>query len=99
MDFYAALLGEYACAMHSPLTVAVVAHPELVTGSIEVPMAIELAGTITRGMTVADRRPGQDSSARSWMSGKRVTYAIDVDRARFLELFIDRVTSAGYADQ
>lgn len=92
MDFYSPLLGERACAMHSPLTVAVVAHPDLVTSSIDTPMTIELTGTQTRGMTVADRRPGQDSDARAWMQAKRVHYATDVDRARFLDLFVSRVT-------
>lgn len=31
MDFYQQVVGRYCCAMHSPLTVAVVAHPDLIT--------------------------------------------------------------------
>jgi purine nucleosidase len=93
MDFYSPLLGEYACAMHSPLTVAVTAHPELIARSIDVPMTVELTGTHTRGMTVADRRPGQDSDARPWMNARSVHYPTDVDRQRFLMLFLDRVTA------
>jgi purine nucleosidase len=92
MDFYSPLLGERACAMHSPLTVAAVAHPDLIVSAADIPMTVELAGSQTRGMTVADRRPGQDSDARSWLKAKRVHYATDVDRERFLELFISCIT-------
>jgi purine nucleosidase len=92
MDFYGPLIGEHACAMHSPLAVAIAAHPELITRSIDVAMTVELSGTHTRGMTVADRRPGQDSAARQWMEANTVRYATDVDRARFMTLFLDRVT-------
>jgi purine nucleosidase len=91
MDFYAQLLGEHACAMHSPLAVAIAAHPQLVTSRLQVPMSVELTGTYTRGMTVADRRPGQDSEARQWMTAPLVDYPTDVDRDRFLQLFLDRV--------
>jgi purine nucleosidase len=94
MNFYSPLLGERACAMHSPLTVAAVAHPDLIVSSADIPMTVELSGSHTRGMTVADRRPGQDSDARSWLRAKRVCYATDVDRERFIELFVSRVTQA-----
>ena len=93
MDFYGPLLGEHACAMHSPLAVAIAAHPDLVTASVSVPMTVELQGGHTRGMTVADRRPGQDSGARKWLEANRVHYPTDVDRPRFLSLFLDRVTA------
>jgi purine nucleosidase len=95
MDFYSPLLGEYACAMHSPLAVAITAHPDLVTESVTMPMTVELSGNHTRGMTVADRRPGQGSDARAWMNAPRVLYATDVDRRRFLDLFLTRVTANG----
>jgi purine nucleosidase len=91
MDFYGQLLGEHACAMHSPLAVAIAAHPELITAQLRVPMSVELAGTYTRGMTVADRRRGQDSQARQWMTAPLVNYPTDVDRDRFLRLFMTRV--------
>jgi purine nucleosidase len=91
MDFYGPLVGEHACAMHSPLTVAIVAHPELVTAELQVPMSVELAGSYTRGMTVADRRRGQGSEARQWMAAPLVSYPIEVDRAEFLRLFVTRV--------
>ena len=93
MDFYSPLLGEYACAMHSPLAVAVAAHPDLITSAIDVAMTVELTGATTRGMTVTDRRPGRGSSARSWMPGRLVHVATDVDRARFLQVFLDRITA------
>lgn len=93
MAFYEPLLGRYACAMHSPLTVAVVAHPELITHEETLTMVVETQGRHTRGMTVADRRPGQASTQRDWGSGPRVRVAFDVDRAMFVERYVERVTA------
>lgn len=57
-DWYAGVFGVRQCAMHDPLAAAVLADPELVTGSFAVPVRVELSGEHTRGMTVADLRPG-----------------------------------------
>ena len=94
MRFYEPILGEYGCAMHSPLTVAIVAHPELITRSQRLPMWVELAGVETRGMTVADRRRGQESSARPWMEGPSVLVLEDVDRPAFITKFVARITGS-----
>ncbi|MFD6953532.1 nucleoside hydrolase [Nocardiopsis sp. TSRI0078] len=56
-DFYAGIFGSRQCAMHDPLAAAVLVDPDLVTEAFEAPLRVELAGALTRGMTVADRRP------------------------------------------
>jgi purine nucleosidase len=91
MSFYEHILGRYACAMHSPLTVAVVAHPELITAEERLRMRIETQGLYSRGMTMADRRLGQDTDARDWGSFPVVRVAFDVDRETFIRRYVDRV--------
>lgn len=91
MRFYEQIFGRYSCAMHSPLTVGVVAHPELITHEETLPMMIETQGRYTRGMTIADRRLGQESDARKWGNDPRVRVAFDVDRAAFIDRFVERV--------
>jgi purine nucleosidase len=89
MDFYSPLLGEHACAMHSALTVGVTLNPDLITASEDLPVAMELNGALTRGMTVADRRLGHlHSSNRTWMSGHVRQVVRNVDRAAFIESFL-----------
>ncbi|MFF8766557.1 nucleoside hydrolase [Nocardiopsis dassonvillei] len=56
-DFYSGIFGVRQCAMHDPLAAAVLVDPHLVTESFEAPVQVELTGTLTRGMTVADLRP------------------------------------------
>jgi purine nucleosidase len=83
MRFYEKVLGRFACAMHSALAVAVAADPTLATRTESYPMAVELDGRITRGMTVADRRPGRDTGAREGLSARDVTVVLEVDEERF----------------
>jgi purine nucleosidase len=92
MDFYSPLLGKRACAMHSALTVGIVARPELIVQQEELPLAIELNRGLTRGMTVADRRPGrQYSPNREWMRAPLVSVVTEVDRSSFVEMFLTSV--------
>jgi purine nucleosidase len=92
MDFYSPLLGKRACAMHSALTVGIVARPELIVQQEELPLAIELNRGLTRGMTVADRRPGrQYSPNREWMRAPLVSVVTEVDRSSFAEMFLTSV--------
>lgn len=92
MDFYTPLLGEHACAMHSALTVGVVADPSLILEAEDLPIQVELKGDATRGMTVADRRPGRKVSAnREWMSWPESTLIRDVNRQAFVEYFLSSV--------
>lgn len=92
MDFYEPILGRYGCAMHSPLTIAVVAHPELILAAERYRMHVELAGTYTRGMTVVDRRVGRDGGP-VWNNAPLVTVVTDVDRDAFITRYVDRITA------
>lgn len=85
--------GEEAgtCAMHDPLAVAVVAHPELVTWSPAV-VAVEAVGDVARGVTVADflDTPRADGVA-SPAPNCSVATAVDVER--FTTHFLDRIAA------
>jgi purine nucleosidase len=91
MRFYEQILGRFACAMHSALAVAVAADPTLATRTASYPMAVELDGRLTRGLTVADRRPGRDTGAREGMSARDVEVVLEVDEERFKAEFMDTV--------
>jgi purine nucleosidase len=92
MDFYEPILGRYGCAMHSPLTIGLVAHPELVRDEQTYRMRVELTGTHTRGMTVVDRRVGRDV-APEWRDAPQVRVITDVDRETFVKRYVERITS------
>lgn len=92
MSFYEPIIGRYAAAMHSPLTVAIVCHPELVLEQQTFPMRIETKGEWTRGMTVIDRRVGRDNGP-GWNDAPTVTVVLEVDRERFLQRYMERVTA------
>jgi purine nucleosidase len=92
MDFYQPILGQYGCAMHSPLTIAVVAHPELILEQQNYRMQVETAGKYTRGMTVIDRRLGRDGGPL-WKDAPTVAIVLAVDRETFLNRYLERVTS------
>ncbi len=88
-DFYLAgyreRAGLDAAPMHDPCAVLAVTHPELFTfGARHVD--VETSGVLTRGMTVADERPGTDATPNC-----EVAYGIDAVAA--LELIIDAVRS------
>jgi purine nucleosidase len=89
MGFYAGILGRDACAMHSPLAVAIAADPSLITRSEPYPMAVHLGPGITRGMTVADRRGGRDTGRRDGMSARDVEVVLEVDVPRFKDRFME----------
>lgn len=88
-DFYLAgyreRAGLEAAPMHDPCAVLAVTHPELLTfGARHVD--VETVGELTRGMTVADERPGADAKPNC-----EVAYSIDAAAA--LELIVDAVCS------
>jgi purine nucleosidase len=85
MDFYESVLGFRACAMHSALTTAIAADPSLVTRRLHAPVRVELSGTLTRGMTVADRR-----GLRA-QPGREVDIPLEVDVEAFKRLFFELV--------
>jgi purine nucleosidase len=91
MSFYEPILGRYGCAMHSPLTIALVAHPELILAEQTYRMRVECQGTYTRGMTVVDRRVGRDGGP-IWNNAPQVRVVTDVDRETFVRRYVDRIT-------
>jgi len=80
MTSYATMYpGIAGCGMHDPLAVAIAEDRSLVRTE-RMCVDIELAGTLTRGMTVADRR-------RTAASRQNADVCLDVDADRFTELF------------
>jgi len=73
-------------AMHDPLAVGVAIDP-LVVHTERMSVQVETTGELTAGMTLADRRPLRpDLKAPA-----NVSVAVEVDAARFLELFLTRM--------
>ncbi|WP_419915363.1 nucleoside hydrolase [Candidatus Poriferisodalis sp.] len=88
-DFYLAgyreRAGLDAAPMHDPCAVLAVTHPELFAfGARHVD--VETSGDLTRGMTVADERPGTDATPNC-----EVAYSIDAEPA--LKLIVGAVCS------
>ncbi len=81
--------GEEGITMHDPLAVAVALDSSLVEAP-ELPVAVETAGVLTRGVTIADRR--RRPAARTGSGSCRV--ALRVDARRFLDLYEARVCPA-----
>ncbi|KUP97915.1 nucleoside hydrolase [Thermobifida cellulosilytica] len=79
LDWYTEFLGRRACPMHDPLAAAVLLDPALVTESVTVPVQVELTGTYTRGMTVADLRTRPEAGSRD-----PVVLPTEVDVPEFL---------------
>lgn len=90
MDFYEPILGRWGCAMHSPLTVGIVAHPELILDERSYRMRVETQGQFTRGMTVVDRRVGRDGGP-TWTDAPLVRVVLDVDRETFITRYVERI--------
>jgi purine nucleosidase len=73
-----------SCALHDPLAVAAVTHPELLTWR-PAHVAVETAGRHTRGITVADLGTVENPPAAN------CEIATDVDVEAFRELFVSRL--------
>ena len=70
------LIGRRASAMHDPCAVLAITHPHLLRTEPRA-VAVELRGTLTRGMTVVDERV----SRRRDQANANVAYDIDAERA------------------
>ena len=70
------LIGRRASAMHDPCAVLAITHPHLLRTEPRA-VAVELRGTLTRGMTVVDERV----SRRRDPANANVAYDIDAERA------------------
>jgi purine nucleosidase len=87
LDMYEQARGIRGAAMHDPLAGALAIDPSL-CGYIEKSVHVELRGTETRGMTVADLRGYRDEIS----DRPRVKIAMEVQADRFLTEFVDRLT-------
>jgi purine nucleosidase len=78
LSYYEATYGRRECAMHDALALAIAADRSLALRAPAARVDVELAGSHTRGMTVADLRPTPDGEPNA-----RVVLEADTDR--FLE--------------
>jgi purine nucleosidase len=83
LERYAARYGRRECTMHDALALAIAADRSLATNAPLARVDVELTGTQTRGMTVADLRPW----APTEQANARVV--LEVDSARFIERWMD----------
>jgi len=83
MEAYHGLGHGFVAHLHDPLAAAVALDPELITTQAAT-VDVELAGTLTRGMTVTDW------SGR-WGREPNVHIGIGVDPTAFFDRFIERV--------
>jgi len=75
-----------SCAMHDPLAVAAVTHPELLTWR-PAHVRVETASPVTRGVTVADLL----TTDRPPAANCRIATAVDT--GAFRELFLSRISA------
>lgn len=74
-------VGLPGSAIHDACSVAYLLRPELFTGQ-DLRVEVETSGAQTRGMTVADRRPGTTAVPNAFV-------LLDVDRPGFIDLLFD----------
>jgi inosine-uridine nucleoside N-ribohydrolase len=86
LQFSARLERPPGMAMHDPLAVGAVIDPSIVR-TVALPVQIETKGDLTAGMTVADRRPWRPE----FKAPANADVALDLDGARFLDLFLGRI--------
>jgi purine nucleosidase len=84
--FYSRMFGTRTCTLHDPLAAAIMLDPKLATYR-EMPLAVELSGTHTRGQVVSDQRLlANDAHIASAVTGRvPVRVAETVEVQRFLE--------------
>ncbi len=78
-----------SCAMHDPLAVAVVTHPELVTWR-SAAVGVETAGDVARGVTVADFLE-VDPMDGTPLPTSNCAVAVAVNAGGFMTYFLDRI--------
>lgn len=84
LALYARRRGRRAAAMHDPLATAIAIDPTLMLDAPVLPITVETDGHWTRGMTIADRRPGE----RADSPPGRATVCLRPDVGRFFEMFL-----------
>ena len=87
-DRYRQLWGFHGPPLHDPVAVASVIDPGVVS-SVRAPLAVELQGEHTRGMTVVDldHRTGREANAG---------IALELDRERFWNLVVDAIETLSH---
>lgn len=85
MEAYRDLGREPQCVLHDPLAAGVCVDPTLVR-TRKLHVDVETRGELTRGMTVADRRPAPANSPT-------VEVALEVDAGRFKRSFLEALLS------
>jgi len=83
MEFHSRYDGFYGAFIHDPLAVAAALDPGLVRAE-ELPVDVELGGTLTAGETVTDWR-------RVWGRPSTLAVAVEADVATFFDRFVERV--------
>ena len=86
--FLEARTGEAGISLHDPLAVGVAIDPSLVTKKA-MSVAVETEGKCTQGMTVVDGR----NLKPEWKESPNAQVCVDVDKDRFLSLFLERLFS------
>lgn len=81
--------GEYTTGMHDPMTVAFAASPFLFKTKSTL-IAVETAGEYTRGVTVERINVFNEQSL-----GFNTNLVVDVQREKFMELFLNRILEKG----
>ncbi|MGP5163155.1 uridine-preferring nucleoside hydrolase UriH [Arthrobacter rhombi] len=94
MDFFAQAYQDHQGfdfpPVHDPCAVAYVIDPTIVS-TVKVPVNIELRGTLTLGMTVADFRAPAPPDCNT-------SVAVDLDHGRFWDLVTDALERIGNVD-
>jgi purine nucleosidase len=83
MEFHSRYDGFFGAFLHDPLALAAALDPGLVRAE-EVPVDVELGGTLTTGETVADWR-------RAWGRPATLAVAVEADEDAFFDRFVERV--------
>lgn len=87
LDMYEKARGVRAAAMHDPLAGGVAMDPTI-CGYVDKSIHVELRGTDTRGMTVADLRGYRDEIS----DRPKVKVAMEVQSDRFLDGMVERIS-------
>lgn len=83
MEFHSRYDGFYGAFIHDPLALAAALDPSLVRTE-DLPVDVELGGTLTTGETVTDWR-------RVWGRPPSLAVAVQADADEFLRRFVERV--------
>jgi len=89
LERYAARRGRRECAMHDALALGIAEDRTLMTRAPTARVDVELTGTHTRGMTVADLRPWAPRE------GANAVIPLDVDAPRFIDRWMSVISGVG----